>query len=73
MQNKVFDPMTGFFAEGGLYVSDGVIDEIFTADRGDSLLVMNYSGENAVREFTMPDGSRISADLPDLSITEWKI
>jgi len=73
MQNKVFDPMTGFFAEGGLYVSDGVIDEIFTADRGDSLLAMNYSGENAVREFTMPDGSRISAVLPDLSITEWKI
>ena len=72
MQKNVLDVMTAFFAEGGLYVSDGKLDNIFTADRGDGLLVMNYSGADVKRELTLPDGTRIDADLPDLCINEYK-
>jgi len=72
MQKNVLDPMTEFFREGGLFISDGILDDVFTADRGDALLVMNYSGQDVKRELTMPDGRKITEDLPDLSITEWK-
>lgn len=71
MQREVFDPMTKFLAAEGISVSDGIIDGVYTADRGDGILVMNYSGADVTRQFTMPDGSRITADLPDLSIREY--
>ena len=72
MQKNILDPMTAFLEEGGVFLSDGKLDDVFTADRGDGLLVMNYSGKDITREFTMPDGRRFLADIPDLAIREYK-
>ena len=70
MQESIFDIMTDFFKEGGLYVADGVLDDVFACDRGDGLLLFNYSGKDVSREFTFPDGITLSADVPDLAIME---
>lgn len=71
MQREVFDPMTAFLAEGGVFVSDGRLDQIFTADRTDGLLVMNYSGADVTRPLTLPDGSVIQREIRDLTINEY--
>jgi len=72
MQKEILDVMTGFFRENGLFVMDGVIDNVFVADRGDALLVMNYSGEDKSRSFTFSNGESVTTDVPDLSIMELK-
>lgn len=72
MQETVLDPVTAFLARHGVYLSDGKLDGVYTADRTDALLVMNYSGHDVTRELTNPDGSRFEAKLPDLSIREFK-
>lgn len=71
IQTGIFDPMTRFFAEGGLYISDGKLDRIYTADRGDGLLVMNYSGQDVTRDLTLPDGTTIQKKIEDLTINEY--
>ena len=70
MQKDIFDPMTEFLKEGGLNINDGILDDVFIADRGDALLVMNYSGADVSRKITRTDGKVIEADIPDLAIME---
>ena len=72
IQKGIFDNLTAFFAEGGLNVSDGILDDVFSADRTDGLLIMNYSGKDVKRSFTYPDGKKVEADVPDLTIMELK-
>ena len=72
MQTGIFDKMTEFFKEGGLYIMDGILDDVFAADRGDGLLIMNYSGKDSSRSFTFSDGTIVNADVPDLAIIELK-
>ena len=71
MQRDIFDPMSAFLADNGVFVSDGVIDGLYTAHRRGKLLVMNYSGHDIDRTFTAPDGSRFDAHVPDLVIEEY--
>jgi hypothetical protein len=33
---------------------------------------MNYSGKDVKRSFTYPDGKKVEADVPDLTIMELK-
>lgn len=72
-QENIFHVMTAFLAEHGVYVSDGIIDQLYTARRRDKLLVMNYSGQDIHRGFTAPDGSRFSRHVPDLAIEEYQL
>ena len=63
MQTEICDQMTSFFATHGLYVSDGVMDGVFTAERNGKILAMNYSGKDVERDFTKPDGTSSSVRL----------
>ncbi|MBQ9416415.1 MAG: SUMF1/EgtB/PvdO family nonheme iron enzyme [Clostridia bacterium] len=69
-QKQIFDPITAFLEQNGVYVADGVIDNLFVADRGGKLLVFNYSGQTLTRTVTFSDGLRTEKTFPDLSITE---
>ncbi len=73
MQAELSGPMTAFFAENGLYVSDGVFDGLFTAQRYGKLLTMNYSGHDITRTLTRPDGTTFETTVPDLTIEEYEI
>ena len=73
MQRQVCDPITAFLAEHGVFVSDGVLDKLYTARRGDELLVMNYSGADIERDFTAPDGARFHKLVPDLAIEAYRL
>ena len=70
MQTEILDKMTEFFRDGGIQIADGILDDIFVADRGNALLIMNYSGKDAARNFTYPDGTVFKAEVPDLAIIE---
>ena len=76
MQREVCDPMTAFLAENGVFVSDGVMDGLYTARRAhdgeDSIFVMNYSGHDISRSFTRPDGTSFETEVKDLAIVEYK-
>jgi hypothetical protein len=73
MQTEVADVMTAFFAENGLYVSDGQMDEVYTAERYGKMLTMNYSGHDVERTFTRPDGTIFDTTIPDLALEEYDI
>ena len=73
LQIEVADVMTAFFAENGLYVSDGQMDGVFTAERYGKLLTMNYSGHDVTRTFTRPDGTTFDTTVADLAIVEYDI
>ncbi|MCQ2184800.1 MAG: SUMF1/EgtB/PvdO family nonheme iron enzyme [Bacteroidales bacterium] len=64
--------VTDFLASHGVYVNDGILDDIFVADRSDALLILNYSHSDATRDFTLPDGSVRRASVKDLEILELK-
>ena len=70
MQTGILDKMTVFLRENGIHIADGILDDVFAADRGNGLLIMNYSGKDASRSFTNPDGTVFSIDIPDLAIIE---
>ena len=63
--------MTAFLSQNGVLVSDGILDDIYVAEKDSRLLVMNYAGHDISRSLLLPDGRRVEATLPDLSITEW--
>ena len=69
-QKAVFDPVTRFLAEHGVYVADGRLDKVFTARRNGKLLILNDSGAEITREFTRADGTKSSLTVPDISILE---
>lgn len=71
MQRDVCDPMTAFLSQNGVRVPDGILDDIYVAEKDGRLLVMNYAGHDISRPLLLPDGRRMEAALPDLSITEW--
>jgi hypothetical protein len=75
MQREVCDVATAFLAENGVYVSDGVMDGLYTArrnhDGADTVFVMNYSGRDITRTFTRPDGSVFEKEVKDLTIAEY--
>ena len=73
MQLEVADVMTAFFAENGLYVSDGQMDGVYTAERYGKILTMNYSGHDVTRTFTRPDGTTFDTTIPDLALEEYDI
>lgn len=73
MQREVCDVMNAFFAENGLFLSDGVMDGLFTAERYGKMLVMNYSGHDIERTFTKPDGTKFVKNVKDLEIAEYEI
>lgn len=73
MQLEVADVMTAFFAENGLYVSDGQMDGVYTAERYGRLLTMNYSGHDVERSFTRPDGTTFDTTIADLALEEYEI
>jgi hypothetical protein len=73
MQLEVADVMTAFFAENGLYVSDGQMDGVYTAERYGKMLTMNYSGHDVTRTFTRPDGTTFDTTIPDLALEEYDI
>ncbi len=73
MQREVADPMTAFFAENGLHISDGVFDGLFTAEHYGKLLTMNYSGHDITRKLTRPDGTTFEEMVPDLTIKEYEL
>lgn len=64
----VLDQVSAFLAQHGVFVSDGQLDQVYTAHRDGQLLVLNYSGQAVSRQFTRPDGSPLTAELPDLTI-----
>jgi hypothetical protein len=74
MQREICDPATRFLAENGVFISDGVMDGVYTAHRAhegkDTLLVMNYSGHDVTRSFTRPDGQKFDQAVKDLRIVE---
>ena len=75
MQREVCDVATAFLAENGVYLSDGVMDGVYTArrchDGADTVFVMNYSGQDITRSFTRPDGTSFEKDVKDLTIVEY--
>jgi len=73
MQTEVADVMTAFFADNGLYVSDGQMDGVYTAERYGKLLTMNYSGHDVTRTFTRPDGTTFDKTVADLALEEYDI
>jgi hypothetical protein len=73
MQLEVADVMTAFFAENGLYVSDGQMDGVYTAERYGKMLTMNYSGHDVTRTFTRPDGTTFDTTILDLALEEYDI
>ena len=76
MQREICDVATAFLAENGVFVSDGVMDAVYTARRNhdgvDTIFTMNYSGKDITRSFTRPDGSVFETEVKDLSIVEYK-
>ena len=73
LQRDVLDQMTAFLSAKSVFVSDGVLDGVYTAQRRGKLLVMNYSGSDAHRDFTAPDGRRFPVSIPDLTIVEYPL
>ena len=69
-QKTVFDPVTRFLAEHGVFVADGKLDKVFTARRNGKLLILNDSGADITRDFTRADGTSVSLTVPDISILE---
>jgi serine/threonine protein kinase len=68
--------LTAFLAENGVFVSDGIMDGLYTARRNhdgvDTIFTMNYSGKDITRSFTRPDGSVFETEVKDLAIVEYK-
>lgn len=72
LQTEVLERMTTFFRKNRLYIADGVLDGVFAADRGDGLLILNYSGDAVSRKFTTPSGRSVAVSVPDPGICEIK-
>jgi hypothetical protein len=76
MQREVCDVATAFLAENGVFVSDGIMDGLYTARRNhdgvDTIFTMNYSGKDITRSFTRPDGSVFEEEVKDLAIVEYR-
>jgi len=72
LQKNVFDPLTEFLNSRGVNVPDGKIDGIYTASRGDGLLILDYTGspEPKEREFVLPNGEIRSLSTADSAIYE---
>lgn len=70
MQKNICDPITTFLCEHGVYITDGILDDVFTAERYGKLLIMNYSGTDITRSFTRTNGEKITLDIKDLDIIE---
>ncbi|MHC1695699.1 MAG: SUMF1/EgtB/PvdO family nonheme iron enzyme [Eubacteriales bacterium] len=70
MQREICDPMTSFLEDNGIYVTDGVLDDVFTAERYGKLLIMNYSGKDKSRSFRRTNGETIYHEVKDLEILE---
>ncbi len=69
-QKEICDPITAFLAEHGVTVTDGILDDVFTAERYGKMLIMNYSGDDLTRSFTRTNGERFTAGIKDLEIIE---
>lgn len=70
MQREIFGPMTDFLSSRGVFVADGILDDVFTAERYGKMLIMNYSGGGVTRTFTRSDGEKFTAAVEDLEILE---
>jgi hypothetical protein len=70
MQKHVFDPITAFLADHGVFIPDAQIDHVFVAQRRNKLLIMNDSGKDIERQFTRSGGQRFSAQIQDNTIVE---
>jgi hypothetical protein len=70
MQKNICDPITAFLREHSVIVTDGILDDIFTAERYGKLLIMNYSGRDVTRSFTRTNGETLTLEVKDLEIVE---
>lgn len=70
MQKEICDPMTVFLRSHGVNVTDGILDDVFTAERYGKILIMNYSGSDVTRSFTRSNGETLTIEVKDLEILE---
>ena len=68
VNEQLFAPLAAFLTARGVYVPDGRRDRLYTARRGDDLLVFNYAGAPVTRTLTLPNGAKTTLTLADAEV-----